>query len=183
MTQGMLASVAAHGQSATSQHRRIPHGRLDIVVAQPCVHRPDLIALLEQIRRNAAPNGMTPDACGEPCRTTGPAHGPLQPTCMGVMAADDPCPGGFRPLVGGKHVWPQPKAAGTGVCSCQDERSQDGAIPLGDVWRMDASDTRSMFLEWADQAGGPHGDPSLHAGAIPHDDLLLGKVEIFDPQP
>jgi len=30
---------------------------------------------------------------------------------MGVMPADESCPGGFRPLVGAKHVWPQPKAA------------------------------------------------------------------------
>ena len=48
---------------------------------------------------------------------------------------------------------------------------------------MDAVDTRSRFLEWADQAGGQHGDPLVHALALPHDDLLLGKVEIFDPQP
>jgi hypothetical protein len=126
---------------------------------------------------------MTPEACGEPCRTTGPAHGPLQPTCMGVMPADESCPGGLRPLVGGKHVWPQPKAAGTGVCSCQGERYKDGAIPLGDVWRMDALDTRSRFLEWADQAGGPHGDPILHAGALPHDDLLWRAIEVCDAEP
>jgi hypothetical protein len=183
MTQGMLASVAAHGQSATSQHRRIPHRRLHIVVAQPCVHRPDLIALLEQRRRKAVPNGMTTEACDEPCRTTGPAHGPLQPTCMGVMPADDSCTGGFRPLVGGKHVWPQPKAAGTGVCSCQGERSKDGAIPVGGVWRMDALDTCSMFLEGADQAGGQHGDPSLHAGAIAHNDLLWRAIEVCHAEP
>jgi hypothetical protein len=122
MTQGIVASFAAHGQSATSQHMRIHHCRLDIVVAQPCVHRPDLIALLEQMRRKAVPKGMTTDACGEPCRTTGPAHGPLHTTFMGVMPADDSRPGVFRQLVGGKHLWPQPKAAGTGVCSCQCER-------------------------------------------------------------
>jgi hypothetical protein len=173
----------AHGQSATTQHRRIDHRRLHIVVAQPCVHRPDLIALLEQRRRNAVPNGMTPDACGEPCRTTGPAHGLLQPTRMGVMPADDSCTGGFRPLVGGKHLWPQPKAARTGVCSCQGERSKDGAIPLGDVWRMDASDTRSMFLEWANKAGGQHGDPILHAVAIAHHDLLWRAIEVCHAAP
>ena len=67
----------AHGQSATIQHRRIPHRRLHIVVAQLCVHCPYLVALLEQMRRNAVPNGMTTEACGEPRRTTGPANGPL----------------------------------------------------------------------------------------------------------
>ena len=161
----------------------IPHRRLQLVVAQPCVHRPDLVALLEQMRRNAVPNGLTTEACGEPHRTTGPAHGPLQPTCMGVMPADDSYTGVFRQLVGGKHVWRQPKAAGTGVCSCQGERSQDGAIPFGDIWRMDALVTRSMFLEWADQAGGPHGDPILHAVAIAHHDLLWRAIEVCHAEP
>jgi hypothetical protein len=49
---------------------------------------------------------------------------------------------------------------------------------VGDVWRMDALDTRSMFLEWADQAGGPHGDPILHAVALPHNDLLWRAIEV-----
>jgi hypothetical protein len=118
--QRILESV--HGESAASQPRRIPYRRLHIVVAQWFLHRPDLVALLEQRRRNAVPNGMTTEACGEPHRTTGPAHGPLQPTCMDVMPANESCMGVFRQLVGGKHVWPQPKAAGTGVCSCQGER-------------------------------------------------------------
>jgi hypothetical protein len=183
MTQGMLASVAAHGQSAASQHRRLPHRRLDIVVAQPCVHRPDNVALLEQRRRNAVPNGMTPEACSEPCHATGPAHGPLHPTCMGVMPADDPCPGVFRPLVGGKHLWPQPKAAGTGVCSCPGDRSQDGGIPLGDIWRMPALDVRYMFLERYDQAFRPHGDAILHAVAIAHHDLLWRAIEVCHAEP
>ena len=73
--QRILESVP--GESAASQPRHISHRRLPSVVAQPCVHRPDLVALLEQMRRNAVPNGMTTEACGEPCRTTDPAHGPL----------------------------------------------------------------------------------------------------------
>ena len=36
------------------------------LVAQPCGHRPEIVALLEQKRRNAVPNGMTTDACGRP---------------------------------------------------------------------------------------------------------------------
>jgi hypothetical protein len=61
---------SAHGQSAASQHGPIPHRRLHLTVAQPYVHRPDLIALLEQMRRNAASNGMTTEAFGARCRTT-----------------------------------------------------------------------------------------------------------------
>jgi hypothetical protein len=102
---------------------------------------------------------------------------------MGAMPADESCMGVFRPLVGGKHVWPQPKAAGTGVCSCQGKRSKDGAIPLGDVVRMDALDTRSRFLGWADQAGGQRGDPILHAVAIAHNDLLWRAIEVCHAEP
>ena len=80
----------AHGQSATIQHMRINHRRLHIFVAQPCVHRPDLVALLEQMRRNAVPNGMTTEACGARCRTSGPVNSPLHTTLTGAMPADGP---------------------------------------------------------------------------------------------
>ena len=48
---------------------------------------------------------------------------------------------------------------------------------------MDALVTRSMFLEWADQAGGPHGDPILHAVAIAHHDLLWRAIEVCHAEP
>jgi hypothetical protein len=79
-----------HDQSAASQYRRIPHRRLQIVVAQPYMPHPDLIALLEQRRRSTMPNGMTTEVCGELCRTTSPAHGRLHTMLMGVMPADSP---------------------------------------------------------------------------------------------
>ena len=86
---GLLNPGDSHGPSATIQPRRLQHRRLHLLVAQPCGHRPEIVALLEQKRRNAVPNGMTTDACGEPGRTTGPAHGLWQSTFMGVMPADD----------------------------------------------------------------------------------------------
>jgi hypothetical protein len=69
------------------------------MVAQPCVHRPDLIALLEQMRRNTMLNGMTTEVCGELCRTTSPAHGRLHTTLTGMMPADGRRAGGSRHLV------------------------------------------------------------------------------------
>jgi hypothetical protein len=36
-----------------------------------------------------------------------------------------------------------------------------------------------MFLEWYDKACGQHGDPIFHTFAIPHDDLMLGKIDVF----
>jgi hypothetical protein len=178
-----LIQGIAHGQSAMIQHMRIHHRRLHIVVAQQWLHRPDIVALLEQMRRNAVPKGMTTDACGEPCRTTGLANDPLQPTFMGVMPANDSCTGVFRQLVGGKHVWPQPKAAGTGVFSCQRKRYIDRANPLRDILRMAALDVRDMFLERYDQVFRQHRHPILHAVAIAHDALLWREIEACRASP
>jgi hypothetical protein len=97
---------------------------------------------------------------------------------MGVMPADDSCTGVFRPLVGGKHVWPQPKAAGTGVLSFQRKRYIDRANPLRDILRMAALDVRDMFLERYDQVFRQHRHPILHAVAIARDALLWREIEV-----
>jgi hypothetical protein len=60
------------------------------------------------------------------------------------------------------------------------ERSIERANILRDILRMDALDVRDMILERAGQAFGEHGDPILHTFAIPYDDLMSGKVQVFD---
>jgi hypothetical protein len=44
--------------------------RPHIFVARPFWYRPNLIALYEQMRRQALPNGMAADVSGRPYRTT-----------------------------------------------------------------------------------------------------------------
>jgi hypothetical protein len=122
------------------QHRRIDHRRLHIVVAQPCLHYPAIVALLERMRRNAVPQGMTADAFGEPSHSTRSTDGPWQSTLMGVMAADDPRPWVFRQPVGGKDVLPDPEPAGTGVFAFQRKRSVDWGDAVSDIVRMEALD-------------------------------------------
>lgn len=119
---------------------RIDPRRLHSFVAQEFLHRPDIIALLEEVGRKAMPQGVTTDALGEPCRMTGPTDGPLQPTLMGVMAADDPRPRLFRQTVGGKDVLPDPEPAGTGVFAFQRKWSGDWGDPLRDILRMEVLD-------------------------------------------
>jgi hypothetical protein len=114
--------------------------RLHIFVAQELLHRPDIIALLEQMRCKAMPQSVTTDAFGEPCRTTGSAYGPLQPTLMGVMAADDPRARVFRQPVGGKDILPDPEPAGMWILACQRKRSIDRGDPVCDILRMEALD-------------------------------------------
>ena len=40
-------------------------------------------------------------------------------------------------------------------------------------------DVRQMFLKGYDKARGKHGHPIFHAFAIPHDDLMLGEIDVF----
>jgi hypothetical protein len=114
---------------------------------------------------------------------TSPTDGSLQPTLMGVMAADDPRPRVFRQSFGGTDVWPDPEAAGTGVCALQGKWSVDWGDPMSDILRMEALDAREMCLEGDDQTGGQRRHSIVHAFAIPHHDLPLGEIEVFDAQP
>jgi hypothetical protein len=119
-------------------------------VAQEFLHRPDIIALLEQVRRTAVPQGVTTGACGEPSRTTSRTDGPWPPTLMGVMAADDPRLRVFRQSSGGKGIWPAPEAAGTGVLALQGTWSGDWGAPVSGIWRREALDARAMVPEGGD---------------------------------
>jgi hypothetical protein len=65
-----LIQGTAHSQPAAIQHMRIDHRRLHIFVPQPFLHRPDIVALLEQMRGNTVPKGVATNAFGEPDRTT-----------------------------------------------------------------------------------------------------------------
>jgi hypothetical protein len=161
---------------------RIDHRRLHIVVAQQLLHRPDIVALLQQMRRKTVPKGMAAGAFGKPCRTPCSAHSLLQAILTGVMAADDSRPRVFRQTVGWKDVWPDPEPAGLRILACQRQRSGDRGYPLRDILRLSSLDVREMCLERADQAFGQRGAPLLQAFAIAHDDLTLGNVQVFDAQ-
>ena len=68
------------------------------------------------------------------------------------------------------------------ILAFQRDRSRHRANPWSDIWRMDAPDVGSIFLERYEQAFRPHGDPLLQAVAIAHDDLTWGHVEGLDAQ-
>jgi hypothetical protein len=97
-------------------------------VAQQCLHRPDIVALLEQIRRSAMPKGITADAFGELYRTTCLAHSLWHTTLTGMMPVDSFQAEVSRQLVRGNHVLSNPESAGLWVFSVQRKRSINRAI-------------------------------------------------------
>jgi len=78
----------AHGDPPAIQHMRIDHRRLHIFVPQPFLHRPDIVALLEQMRGNTVPQGMATDAFGEPDRTTHLANETVEKTPIADFFAE-----------------------------------------------------------------------------------------------
>ena len=121
---------------------RIHHGGFHIFVPEEFLDRPDVVALLQQMRGKTVSEGMATDAFVEPHRTPCLTHSLLQSTLARMMAADDPCPWVFRQTVGGKDILPDPEPAGMRILAFQRERSIDRANSLRDILRMYALDVR-----------------------------------------
>jgi hypothetical protein len=172
----------AHAQPASIQHVCIHHGGVHIFVPEEFLHRPDVIALLQQMRGKTVSEGLATDVFVEPHRTSCLTHSLLQSTLTRVMAADHPRMRVLRQTIGRKDVRPDPESAGTRILTFQRERSINRANPLSDILRMYALDVREMFLEGADEAFRAHRHPVLHTLAIAHDELPLGNVQVFDAQ-
>jgi hypothetical protein len=91
---------------------RVNHSCLHIFVPEEFLDRPDVVALLQQMRGKTVSEGVTTAAFVEPHRTPCLAHSLLQTTLTRVMAADDPRPWVFRQTVGGKDILPDPEPDG-----------------------------------------------------------------------
>ena len=85
-----LVQRTAHGQSASIQHMRLHHGGLHIFVPEEFLDGPDVVALLEELRRETVPKGMTTDAFVEPHRMPCLIHSLLQSTLTRMMTPGDP---------------------------------------------------------------------------------------------
>jgi len=55
----------------------IDHGGLDVAVPQQFLHRPDVVAVLKQVRRKRVAKGVTADGLGNPGFEPGLFDGPL----------------------------------------------------------------------------------------------------------
>ena len=115
--------------AAAIQHMRIHHGGVHIRVPKEFLHRPDVVALLQQMRGKTVSEGMATDAFVEPHRTPCLTHSLLQTTLARMMPPGDPGPRVFRQAVGRQDVWPDPPPAGMRRLAFQRERSIDWANP------------------------------------------------------
>jgi hypothetical protein len=90
---------------------------------------------------------------------------------------------GRQPL-GWKHTRsvPAPFGGSIGVFALQRIKQIHRAMPFVQVSLVQLLDALEMFLERRDEAIGQHRHAVLFALAVAHDDLMLGKIHVFDAQ-
>jgi hypothetical protein len=77
---------APHSPPATVEHVGVDHGRLHALMPQKLLHRPDVVAVHQQVRGEGVPQGMAGRRLGDaglPCRVV---EGPLQRPLVQVVA-------------------------------------------------------------------------------------------------
>ena len=99
-----------------------------------------------------------------------------------VVAASNARAGVYREFPGGEEVLPAPLAVGVGVLSFERGGEVNRAVAVGQVLLVEHSGASQLFLEGFYEAIGEYRDPIFHPLAVAHDDEVLGKVNIFDPQ-
>ena len=78
---------------------------------------------------------------------------------------------------------PDPFPGRVGILPCQCVGQVDFAVASGQVLLAQAFDVLLVLLQGQDEAFGHYRCTILLAFAVSDDDLALGKVKVFDPQP
>jgi hypothetical protein len=77
-------------------------------MAQQLLHRTDVIAILNQVRRKRVPECMAAAMLGNPCLVYRPPHRSLKIILQHMVPPNDPAPWIARPLLRRKHILPGP---------------------------------------------------------------------------
>jgi hypothetical protein len=85
---------------------RIDHGRAHVFMPQQLLHRTDIIASLQQVRREAMTKGTAAPRLGDFCRMHGPFNGILQCLFVDVMPTFFAAAWVNRASASGKDVLP-----------------------------------------------------------------------------
>jgi hypothetical protein len=102
----ICATDGGHACRPLARHVRVDHGRLQALVAQQHLNRPQVNSALHQVRRKAMPKGVTMDGLAQPCGAPGLCHGPLERGRVDRMATQPDRPRVARQLPRGKYELP-----------------------------------------------------------------------------
>ncbi len=173
---------AAHAEAAAVEDVGIDHGGLHVAMAEELLHGADIVAVLEQMGGEGVAEGVTGDALGEAGQSGGLADGALEPGGAEVVPSDAARTGIGRQVSGGEGELPDPIAAGGGELSIERIREEDETLAGLHIALVEALNVMQVVEQIGGEDVRQHTDPIARALALADDDLMLGEVEILDPQ-
>ena len=128
------------------QDTSLDHGGLHVLMAEQCLHGPNIGASFQQLRGERVPKGMTGDVFGDPGQAGRSAYRLLQTAFIQVLAALDARAGIHRAACGGKHLLPAPLPVGVGIFALQCVRQIDRAVAFREIFGMELFHPHQVLL-------------------------------------
>ncbi|OGO18827.1 MAG: hypothetical protein A2Z14_00395 [Chloroflexi bacterium RBG_16_48_8] len=125
--------------------------------------------------------GMGADRLGEAGPSGGFADGLLQTALIQVVAAHDAAARVYGKPSCRKDVLPDPFTVGIGVFALQGVGQVDRAVPLFQVFFMQALDALEVLLKRGAEAIGQHGHAVLRPFAVANGDGAIVEIQILHP--
>jgi hypothetical protein len=110
---------AAHALAAAIEHMRIYHGRAHVCVAEQLLDRADVVAIFQQVGREAMPEGVAARGLCDPGALDRALDRPLEAVLRDMVAADLARARVGAALLGRKDILPAPVGRRIGVLARQ----------------------------------------------------------------
>ena len=126
--------------------------------------------------------GMTRGWFRDACLANRNMHSPLEHLLVGMVPPDHAGARVTRYLGGGEHVLPPPGTIRVGIFALQGIRKVDSPCSGLEIPGMQHLDVLEMLLSGPLDRLRQHRDPIFLPFAVPYHDLIVGKIQVFDPQ-
>ncbi len=180
---GAFIQWAAHGQAASIEDVGVDHRSFHVLMPEEFLHRADVVAGFQEMSGEGMAEGVGGDVFIDPCQFGRLPDRSLHGAFVEMVTACDAGAGVFGGAFGGKDVLPDPLAVGVGVLLFERVGEIDSAVAIVQVLSVKHFDAPEVLLKGLDEAVGEHGDAVFSPLAVAHDDLVLGEINVLDPQP
>lgn len=172
-----------HPKPTPIHHMQIPLGGGYIAVPQQFLHGADVITLLKHACRKGVPKCMWPGMFVNPGRLHGCSHSPAHAVSVNMVPANDAGLRINRGLVTRKDELPFEAVTSIGELAAKGVGHPDRANAVGPILIVQAGSKSDLPVESALKTTGKHCYPVALAFSFPNNQLLHGKIQVFDSEP
>ena len=160
----------------------VNHSGTNVFVTEEFLHGANIISRFEEVGGKRMAEGVTGDAFGEAQKLDGFSNDLLDGSLTEMMSPHQPGVGVGRASRGRKDILPAPFSTGIRVFLGQGMGQVNTAIPGLEVFLVEQFDPLQMGLQGSSDLLREYGAPVFVPFALVDDELILGKINIFDPQ-